>query len=98
MFRGRRDDMTVMELLARTGVRVLLWVTIAIAAGWVTLWVFEQLLLAGMFGVEVGASIWLYAAFLVVALAAGNAVAYGCDRVYVRQRARSRPLGHTAGR
>lgn len=43
----RRDDKNVMEVLARTGARVLLWVTIAVAAAWATLWGFERLLLAG---------------------------------------------------
>ena len=97
MFAGRRDDKNAMEVLARSGVRVLLWVTIAVPAAWAMLWVFERLLLAGMFGVELAASIWFYVAWLVVALVAGNAVAYGCDRVFLRRRARSRPISHTAG-
>ena len=90
---GRRDDKNAMRLLARTGVRMLLWVTIAVAAAWTTLWGFERLLLAGMFGGEIAVSIWFYAAWLLLALVAGNAMAYGCDRVLIRQRARSRPLG-----
>ena len=86
-----------MRLLARTAVRVLLWFTIAPPATWATLWVFERLLFAGVFGIEVAGGTWFYVVWSVVALGAGNAVAYGCDRVLVHQRARSRPLGRAAG-
>lgn len=60
------------------------------------LWVFERLLVAGVFGFEVAGSTWIYVVCTVVALVAGNAV-LGCDRVLVRQRARSLPLGRAAG-
>jgi hypothetical protein len=86
-----------MELLTRTAVRALLWLTIALPATWASLWVFERLLFTGVFGVQLPASPWFYVAWIVVALAAGNAVAYGCDRVVVRQRARSRSACRTGG-
>jgi hypothetical protein len=85
-------------VLARAAVRSLLWITVALPATWAALWVFERLLFTGVFSFEVEGSPWLYIAFTVVALAAGNAAAYACDRVFVRLRARSRTVGRAAGR
>jgi hypothetical protein len=73
-----------------------LWLTVAFPATWATLWLFERLLFAGVFSVEIAGSIWFYGVWMVVAVVAGNVVAYVCDRVFVRQRARLRPLGGAA--
>lgn len=72
--------------------RVLLWLTVALPVAWATLWLSERLLHAGVFGSELVVSGWFWLAWIVGALAVGNAAAYGCDRIFVRQRGRSRPL------
>ena len=84
------------KLLAQAAVRALLWLVIAFPATWATLWAFGRLLFAGVFGLQVADSLWFYMAWILVALVAGNAAAYGCDRVFVRHRSRSRPLGPAA--
>ena len=86
-----------MKSLPGTAVRVLLWLTVAFPATWATLWAFERLLFAGIFGLELAGSSWFYIGWIVLAVVTGNVVAYRCDRMFVRQRARSRPLGGAAG-
>ena len=44
------------------------------------------------FGPELVMSGWFWFAWIVAALVVGNAVAYGCDRIFMQQRERSRPL------
>lgn len=62
-----------------------------------TLWAFERLMFAGAFGVMTAGTMWYFVVWVVVALLAGNAAAYGCDCVLGRLRARSRRLGHGVG-
>lgn len=91
----RRDDKKVMRRLAnalRLITRGLLWLTIALPVAWLTLWLSERLLHADVFGPELVMSGWFWFAWIVAALVVGNAVAYGCDRIFMQQRERSRPL------
>lgn len=76
----------------RPTTRVLLWLTIALPVAWATLWLSERLLHAGVFRPELVISGWYWLGWIAAALAVGNAVAYGCDRLFVQQRERSRPL------
>jgi len=80
-------------MVARASVRVVLWLTIAFPVAWATLWLFEQLILAGTFGEETVVSVWLYVAWIAIALAVGSVAAHGGDRMFVKQRGRSRRLG-----
>ena len=92
---SRRDDKKVMRRLAnglRLITRGLLWLTIALPVAWLTLWLSERLLHADVFGPHLVISGWFWFAWIVAALVVGNAVAYGCDRIFMQQRERSRPL------
>lgn len=90
--------MKILAGLFEAAIRVLLWITIAFAAGWATLLMFEQLIHAEVFSVDALASTWLLLVWILTALAVGNTTAYGCDRVYTRQRQRSRSIGRQPAR
>jgi hypothetical protein len=72
--------MRLLAIALRPITRVLLWLTIAFPVAWVTLWLSERLLHAGVFGFELVMSGWFWAAWIVGAVVVGNAAAYGCDR------------------
>ena len=76
-----------MEGLLRVVTRVLLWFAIAAPITWGALWVLERVMIGGILGPDV-LSVWFSVAGVGLALAAGVVVAYGFDRVLVRQRAR----------
>lgn len=84
--------MQQLAIALRPVTRVLLWLTIAFPVAWTTLWLLERLHRAGFFGFELAMSGWFWLACIVGAFTVGNAAAYGCDRIFVLRRARSRPL------
>ena len=69
--------------------RVLLWFTVATPVTWGALWVLEHVMIGGVLGPDV-MSVWISVAGIALALMAGVVVAYGFDRVLVRQRDRER--------
>jgi hypothetical protein len=85
-----------MEGVLRVVTRVLLWLTVATPVTWGALWALERLMIGGILGPDV-MSIWISVAGVGLALAAGVVVAYGFDRVLVRQRERERAEPSQAG-
>jgi hypothetical protein len=85
--------MHIMSGMIRTIIRAGLWLVVTFTGGLATLWLFEQLLLTGIFGFYAPASGGFYVAWGAVAFAVGNATAFGCDRLFTRHRERSRRLG-----
>ena len=85
-----------MEGVLRVVTRVLLWFTVAIPVTWGALWVLERVMIGGILGPDV-MSVWISVAGMGLALAAGVVVAYGFDRVLVRQRDRERSAASRSG-
>jgi hypothetical protein len=77
----------------RAVVRVALWIAVAFSSGFATLWVFERLLFAGVFGLSAPGETWFYVVWVTVALVAGGTVASVVDRAYTSKRHRSRVIG-----
>jgi 4-hydroxybenzoate polyprenyltransferase len=76
-----------MEGVLRVITRVLLWFSVATPVTWGALWALEHVMIGGVLGPDV-MSIWISVAGIALALVAGAVVAYGFDRVLVRQRDR----------
>ena len=85
-----------MEGVLRGVTRVLLWLTVAAPVTWGALWALERVMIGGVLGPDV-MSVWISVAGIALALMAGAVVAYGFDRVLMRQRERAR-FGATSPR
>jgi hypothetical protein len=82
--------------IARALTRLVLWLMVAIPVIYAALWALERLIIGGILGPNV-LSEWFSVAGLLLAVAAGNVVAYGFDRVYMERLVRDRPSSSSRG-